>query len=130
MRHIARLSKVVWALNLGLLAIVVSLVVLAVLPARSSGPNPDATSAPKTDQSPAAKDTPRPAADSKLILARDMFGVGQPAAPQPTSKPQSALPAAPRKESRTPQPFLPCVLHCQLPAWQTYGLSPGQAPPH
>lgn len=97
MRYVARLSKVVWALNLGLVVVVVSLVVLAVLPTRSSESGPDPVRTPNAGPNPVAQDSKPPAAvDSKLILARDMFGVGQ-AAPQEMRKPQNP-PAPPRQE--------------------------------
>jgi general secretion pathway protein C len=98
MRYVARLSRLVWALNLGLLAVVVSLVVYAVLPTGSAGPTPAATGAPDEGKGPEARDNARPpAVDPKLILARDIFGVGQMAAAPEASKIQN-VPVAPRRE--------------------------------
>jgi len=106
MRYITRLSRLVWALNLGLLVVVVSLTVVSVLPTRSPQGTADTISSKDQTQRPAPQDGSRPAAvDPKLILERDIFGAGQMAAAQEAKKAQNTPPVPPKMEPKREVPL-------------------------
>jgi type II secretion system protein C len=106
MRYIARLSRLVWALNLGLLVVILSLTVVSVLPPRPSKGTAAATHPKEEIKGLDAQDSKHPdTVDPKLILERDIFRVGQMAAAEEAKKVQNLQPERPKTEPKREVPL-------------------------
>jgi general secretion pathway protein C len=105
MRYIARLSRLVWALNIALLAVVASLIGVAVFPTRPSGSGAAPTDQASSASRAAAAHEPAASVDSKLILERDIFRVGQAAAAEEAKKVPNVPPERPKIEPKRELPL-------------------------
>lgn len=106
MRYIARLGRLVWALNIVLLVVVGSLTVISVLPTGPSrGPTTVTDAQGRVDSLPAPARGSAAAVDSRLILERDIFRVGHATAAEQARKAAGAQPEQPTGGPKSEMPL-------------------------
>ena len=106
MRYLAQLGRLVWALKIGLLVIVLSIIVVSVIPTRPTRDRTVQIHPQEEIQKPAAQDGQRrDPVDPKLILARDIFRVGQMVAAEEAKKAQNVPPERPKAEPKREVPL-------------------------